>query len=282
MIFYVKIRQLDTTVVGHDTTVVGPSLNSSDSEIYLQNFELPKIVPIENPPTEQQCLKQQLSPGEIFITENFTPPPSPPNQKTIRILIHHEEPKVVLPPAVNRKRKRRTKKPDEISRKVEVAENFDLGDYLGIQNAIENRDFHFSDFSSEDDEKRIKLFFENTEPRHHIHPQAFIECGNGKFHHGIGRRFPKQRMRQLVQNPTYVEIDLLSPVSDAKIISNLEIESIIDSRVEEYSLLLGETQILNRAASTSSSEVKLTTSSGSSIDFKYIFAVAGLLLFEIK
>ena len=89
-------------------------------------------------------------------------------------------------------------------------------------------------------------------------------------------------MRQLVQNPTYVEIDLLSPVSDAKIISNLEIESIIDSRVEEYSLLLGETQILNRAVSTSSSEVKLTTSSGSSIDFKYIFAVAGLLLFEIK
>ena len=89
-------------------------------------------------------------------------------------------------------------------------------------------------------------------------------------------------MRQLVQNPTYVEIDLLSSVSDAKIISNLEIESTIDSRVEEYSLLLGETQILNRAASTSSSEVKLTTSSGSSIDFKYIFTVAGLLLFEIK
>jgi len=182
-----------TDIFNHEGTMNLPTPEyideySSDSEIYLQNFELPKIVPIENPPAEQPCLKQQRSPGEIFITENFTPPTSPPNQKTIRILIHHEEPKVALPQVVNRKRKRRTKKPDEISRKVEVAENFDLGDYLGIQNAIENRDFDFSDFSHEDDEKRIKLFFENTEPKHHIHPQAFIECGNGKFHHGIGHQ----------------------------------------------------------------------------------------------
>ena len=89
-------------------------------------------------------------------------------------------------------------------------------------------------------------------------------------------------MRQLVQNPTFVDVDLLSPVSDVKIISNLEIETIIDSKVDEYPLLLGETEILNRPASTSSSELKLTTSCGSSIDFKYIIAVAGLLLFEIK
>ena len=89
-------------------------------------------------------------------------------------------------------------------------------------------------------------------------------------------------MRKLVQNPTFVEIDLLSPVSGVKMISNLEIESIIDRKVDEYPLLLGETEILNSAASTSSSEIILTTSSGSSIDFKYVFAVSILLLFEIK
>ena len=68
----------------------------------------------------------------------------------------------------------------------------------------------------------------------------------------------------------------------AEIISSLEIEPIIDSRIEEYHLLLGETEILNRATSTSSSELKLTTSSGSSIDFKYIITVTGLLLYEVN
>ena len=140
---------------------------SEDPEIHLQNFEV-----------SRKC-------SPLFIHEHITPPASPPQQKPIKILIHHEPSEHQV---VNRKRKRRTKSPNEINRKVDVVEDFDLAEFLGASSAIENRDFDFFDMDCENDEKRIKLFFENTEPRHHIHPQAFVECGNGKFSHGIGHR----------------------------------------------------------------------------------------------